>query len=193
MGKVAKRILKEANEKKEEIIKKTRESTKSIKDKAKKEAREIEKRGEEKAERARKREMERVLSHARMELSTRKLEEKNKIMDKLKEEAKKEIKALKWQEEYKPFIKDLIEEACESKDEEIIPGSLYMEKVKELIKSFNKKKGYNFKIAGQKPDFEVGVILIKDKKRVNATLPILLDETIDKLEEEIVKLLFGSE
>ena len=65
--------------------------------------------------------------------------------------------------------------------------------VKDLIKELNNDKKYDFKISGIKGDFEVGIVLYKGKRRVNATLTVLLEEAFLEMQEEIVGTLFGSE
>ncbi len=192
MGKVKDKILKEANEVKKKIEKEASAKIKEIKDKANKEAIDIEKNGEIRAKEEEKNEKERILSRIRMELSNRKLGKKNKIMEELKSRVSEEMKKLKW-DEYKELVKELILGACEDGDEEVIPGTLYNDKVKSLIEELNNQKKHDFKISKKKGDFEVGIILSKGKRRVNATLPVLLEETFEEMQEEIVGTLFGSE
>ncbi len=192
MGKVKDKILKEAKESGKKIEKEASEKIKEIKDEAKKEASDIEKKGKEKAKEAQKAEKERILSRFRMELSNKKLSKKNEIMEELKSKVSEEIKKIKW-EDYKDLVKELILSASEDGDEEIIPGTLYDDKVKELIEELNKEKKYDFRISEKKADFESGVVIEKGKRRVTATLPVLLEEAFEKIQEEIVSTLFGSE
>ena len=84
MGKVKDKILKEAENEKKEIKKEASAKIKKITDEAKKEASDIEEKGKERAKEAEKTEKERILSRFRMELSNRKLNKKNEIMEKLK-------------------------------------------------------------------------------------------------------------
>ena len=135
------------------------------------------------------RELERNLSIFRMSLKIERLRVKNEIIDELKKFIEGKIKKLDWISEYKPFIEKLILEISENKDEEVIVGQLHNENVKSLIKTLNKKKG-NFKISNKKADFEAGIVLEKGNKRMNASLPVLLEESMDELKEDIVKLLF---
>ncbi len=193
MGKVSERILSEAEEKKKRAIQAAKKEAKEILEKASQKAEEIKKNGEKEAEAVKKKEIERKLSQLRMALKTSKLKAKNEIVDELKKRTEKKLKQLDWNSEYKPFIEDLILEISDSKDEDIIPGTLFEENVKTLVKSFNKNKEYNFKISEGKADFEVGMILKKDKKLINASFQVLLEEAMDELQEYIVKLLFGSE
>jgi vacuolar-type H+-ATPase subunit E/Vma4 len=192
MGKVKDKILKEAKETKKKIEKEASEKVKEIKDEAKEEASDIEKKGKERAKEAQKTEEERILSRIRMELSNKKLNKKNKIMEELKNKVSEEMKKLKW-DEYKELVKKLILSASKDGDEEVIPGTLYVDKVKKLVKELNKKKKYDFKISKKNGNFEVGIVLSKGKRRVTATLPILLEEAFEEMQEEIVGTLFGSE
>ena len=192
MGKVKDKILKEALISKSKIEKETASKIEEIKEKAKKEAGDIEKKGKEKAKEAEKVEMERILSRVRMELSNRKLDKKNKIMEELKAKVADEMKKLKW-EEYKELLKSIILSASEDGDEELTPGALHLDKVKELVLELNREEKHDFKVSNEKGNFEVGVILSKGKRRVNATLPVLLEETFNEMQEEIVSTLFGSE
>lgn len=192
MGKVKDKILKEAENSKKKIEKETSAKIKEIMDKAKEEAVNIEKKGEIRAGVEEKAEIERILSRIRMELSNRKLDKKNKIMEELKSKVREGVKSLSWND-YKELVKELILSASEDGDEEIIPGTLHADKVEELIKELNNNDKYDFKISRGKVDFEIGIILSKGKRRVNATLPVLLEEAFLEMQEEIVGTLFGSE
>jgi len=192
MGKVKDKILKEAENSKKEIEKEASARIKEIKEKAKKEAAGIEKSGEQRAKEEEKNERERVLSRFRMELSNKKLEKKNEIVEKLKKKVSEGIKNLKWND-YKELVKELLLKASKDGDEEIIPGSLYEDKVRNLVEEVNKEKKYNLKISKEKADFEVGLILSKGQRKVTATLPVLLAEAFEKMQEKIVENLFSSE
>lgn len=193
MSKVKDKILKEAEGQKKRIEEEARATISEIRKKAENEAQKIENSGKEKAEQEKKLETERILSRIRMELANRKLEKKNKIMNELKEKVTADMKNLKWEGEYELFIRELILNASKDGDEEIIPGVLHNGKVRELIERLNREKNRNFKISNIKGDFEVGIVMSKDKKRINATLPVLLEETFDRMQEEIVSSLFKNE
>jgi vacuolar-type H+-ATPase subunit E/Vma4 len=192
MGKVKDKILKEALISKKKIEKEASANIKKLKDEAGNEAGNIEKQGEVRAVEEEKAEKERILSRIRMELSSKKLYKKNEIMEDLKNKVSEEMKKLKW-DDYKELVKRLIVQASENGDEEIIPGTLHNNKVRDLIGELNKSDKYDFKISEEKGDFEVGIILSKGKRRVNATLPVLLEEAFEEMQEEIVGTLFGSE
>jgi len=192
MGKVKDKILKEAGGSKKDIEKEALVQIDKIIEKAKKEAVNIEKKGKERAEEEKKTAMERILSRIRMDLSNQKLAKKNEIMNGLKTKVAAEMKNLKW-EEYSALVKELILLASEDGDEEITPGTLHNDKVKELIEELNRDEKHNFKISEKKADFEVGVIVSKGKRSVNSRLSVLLEETFEEMQEEIVGTLFGSE
>ncbi len=189
MGKVKDKILKEAQSSKEQIEKEASSKVKKIIEDTVREASDIEKKGKHRAEEEGKTEMERILSMVRMELSNMKLDRKNKIIGQLKEKVTADMKSLKW-EEYKELIKRLILSASTKGDEEIIPGALHGDKIRELIDELNREDKHNFKISDEKGDFEVGVVLSKASRRVNARLSVLLEETFDEKQEEIVRILF---
>lgn len=189
MGKVSERILLEAEEKKKKTIQAAKNQAKEILEEASKEAEVIRKRGKEKAEWVKKREIERNLSLLRMSLKIERLKIKNEIIDELKKIIEMKMKKLDWTSEYKPFIEELILEISENKDEEIIIGALFNEDVRSLIKSLN-RKGSDYKISKKNADFKAGIIMEKGNKRVYASLPVLLEESIDEIKEDIVRLLF---
>lgn len=193
MSKVKDKILKDAEKSKKSIEKETAVKIEKIREEAKKEAGNIEAKGKEQAKKEEKLEMERILSRIRMDLSNKKLEKKNSIMDELKEKVAEGIKNLKWDDQYKPFIRNFILTASQDGDEEITTGTLHSEKVKELIEELNRDNKHNFKISQEKGNFEIGVVLSKGKRRVIATLPVLLEEIFDQMQEEIVGTLFKSE
>jgi vacuolar-type H+-ATPase subunit E/Vma4 len=192
MSKVKDKILKDAEKGKKSIEKETAAKIEKIREDARKEAGKIEDIGKEQAKREEKLEMERILSRVRMNLSNKRLEKKNSIMDGLKEKVAGELKNLKW-EEYKPVVRQLILSASRDGDEEIIPGVLHSEKVKELVGELNRDNKHNFKISSEKPEFEIGVVLSRGKRRVIATLPVLLEEIFDQMQEQIVGTLFKNE
>jgi vacuolar-type H+-ATPase subunit E/Vma4 len=192
MGKVKDKILEEALISKKKIGKETSAKVKEIMDKAQEEAGDIEKKGEIRAGEEGKSEKERILSRIRMELSSKKLDKKNEIMEGLKNKVSEEMKKLKW-DDYKELVKRLILGASEDGDEEIIPGTLHNDKVRDLIGELNKSDKYDFKISNGKGDFEVGIVLSKGKRSVNAALSVLLEEAFEEMQEEIVGTLFGSE
>jgi len=192
MGKVKDRILKEAESGKKIIEKKALAEIEKIKEAARNEASSIEKKGKERALDEEKLEMKRILSRIRMDLSNKKLDKKNKIMEGLKGKVAEEIKNLKW-EEYRLLVRRIILSASEDGDEEIIPGVLHNDKVKELIDELNREEKHNFKISEEKGDFEAGVVLSKGKRKVNAALSVLLEEIFNEMQEEIVGALFKSE
>ncbi len=193
MGKVADKILEEANQEKKRMIQAAKKKAAEIIHKASLEAKKIKENGGEEAERVKKREMERYLSKVRLSLKALRLKAKNEVIDELKEQVKMKMKELNWSSEYKPFIESQILCASNTNDEEIIPGSLFKEEFGALVKSLNEKKKCNFTISEEKGDFELGIILKKDKKRMNLSFPVFLEEAMYDLEERVVKLLFGSE
>ena len=192
MGKVKDKILKEAKEDTIKIAKETSAKVEELRIEAETKASDIEKKGKERATEEGKIEKERILSRIRMELSNKKLNKKNEIMENLRSKVSDEMKKLKW-DEYKELLRGLILAASEDGDEEVIPGTLHYEKVKELIEELNRQEKYNFKISNQEDKFEVGIILSKGKRRVDASLPVLLEEAFEEMQEEIVGTLFGSE
>jgi V/A-type H+-transporting ATPase subunit E len=192
MGKVKDKILKEAENRKKEIEKEASTKIKKLTDEAKKKASDIEEKGKERAKEAEKTEKERILSGFRMELSNRKLNKKNEIMEELKSKVSEEMKKMKW-DDYKELVKGLILSASKDGDEEIIPGTLYNDEVKKLIRELNEHERHEFKISSEKGNFEIGVVLSKGKRRVIATLPVLLEEAFENIQEKIVDNLFGSE
>lgn len=193
MGKVADKIIKDAETSKEQAIKSANEKAEKILKEAEKEAERIREEGKEKAEEAKLREKERILSRIRMDLKTEKLQAKNEIVEKIRKNVKERFREMKWKGEYDSFVENLIIQASETGDEEIIPGLMHNEKVKSLIKKMNKKDKYNFTVSDEEPGFEIGVILKKGNKKINASFGILLDRVMDELMEDIVELLFKGE
>jgi vacuolar-type H+-ATPase subunit E/Vma4 len=192
MGKVKDKILKEALSSKNKIETETSVKVKEIRVEAEKEASDIEKKGSIRAKEERKIEKERILSKIRMGLSNKKLDKKNEIMNNLKKKVTEEIEKLKW-DDYKELVKKLILSACEDGDEEVITGTLHEDKVRGLIEELNNNDKYDFKNSKRTDNFEVGIILSKGKRRVDASLSVLLEETFEEMQEEIVGTLFGSE
>ena len=88
-------------------------------------------------------------------------------MNNLKKKVSEEIKKIEW-DDYKELVKRLILSACEDGDEEVITGTLHEDKVKGLIEELNHNDKYGLKISKRKDNFEVGIILSKGKRKVDA-------------------------
>lgn len=192
MGKVAEKIIEEAREKKEKAIEDARKKADSIIEEAKKKAEKIKEKSQKNAGEAKKKEIDRLVSRARMEMKTEKLKVKNDVIERLKEDVKEKINNLKWKE-YSQFLKDLILDLSISKDEEVIPGNLYRDKIDELVQKINSEEGTEFKVKDEDGNFKIGVILKKGDKKINGSFNILLDEALHDIEGKITEIIFRSE
>ena len=134
-----------------------------------------------------------ILAGARMNIAKEHLTEKNKILDEVFEQARENLKNLP-DEQYRDLITNLMLEAVETGDEEVIIDKEEKRIDTALIEQVNTKLGSdrkgNLKLSDEKMPVGAGFILRKGKVKTNVSIEVLLSRARNELEIDLAKDLF---
>ncbi|EJO5345992.1 V-type ATP synthase subunit E [Clostridium botulinum] len=190
------KIIKEAKATREEIIKEAKEDANKIIDKKIAEAKIIEKNTIEKSERESVIRRERILSNADLKVRNEKLQSKQKVIEKVLENALENLSSLSKQD-YLSYIKERIlnlpidgdeKLIINAKDKSLITESFINEINSELLK---KGKLGNICLSDETRDFKAGFILEKNGIEINNSFEALISSMKDELEYEVARVLFN--
>ena len=135
-----------------------------------------------------------LLAGARMNIAKEHLAEKNKILDEVFEQARENLKNLP-DEKYRNLITNLMLEAAETGDEEVIIDEEEKRIDAALIEQVNSKLGSdrkgNLKLSDEKMPVGAGFILRKGKVKTNVSIDVLLSRAREELEIDLAKELFS--
>ncbi len=145
------------------------------------------------AEKAARDESSHLLAAARMQIAKEYLAEKRRILDDVFEQARERLRNLP-DEEYCGLMKQLMLEAVETGEEEVIVDAQEDRIDASFIEQANSKlaktgKG-NLKLAPDKHNLGAGFLLRQGKIKTNVSVDVLLDQTRKDLEIELAKELF---
>jgi len=135
-----------------------------------------------------------LLAAARMNIAKELLAEKNKILDEVFDQARQHLQNLP-DDQYRNLINNLMLEAVETGDEEVIIDSSEKRIDEKFIKQINHKlaqnrKG-NLKLSEEKVPLAGGFILRHGKVKTNVSFDVLLDRARKELEIDLAKELFS--
>jgi len=135
-----------------------------------------------------------LLAAARMNIAKEHLAEKNKILDEVFDQARQQLQSLP-DEQYRRLVTNLILEAVETGDEEVIIDKEEKRIDAALIDQVNSKlasdrKG-NLKLSEDKMPLGGGFILRRGKVKTNVSFGVLLSRARKELEIELAKELFS--
>ena len=135
-----------------------------------------------------------LLAAARMNVAKERLAEKNKILDEVFDQARQKLKDLP-DEQYQRLITNLMLEAVETGDEEIIIDKEDKRIDAALIEQVNSKLGSgrngNLKLSDEKMPLGGGFILRRGKVKTNVSFNVLLSLARKELEIDLAKELFS--
>ena len=135
-----------------------------------------------------------LLAAARMNIAKEQLAEKNKILDEVFNQARQNLKNLP-DEKYRRLITNLMLEAVETGDEEVIIDKEEKRIDDALIEQVNRKLGPerkgNLKFSDEKMPVGAGFILRKEKVKTNVSIDVLLSRAREELEIKLAKNLFS--
>lgn len=135
-----------------------------------------------------------LLAAARMDIAKEHLAEKNGILDEVFERAHQQLQNLS-DEQYKTLCTNLMLEAVETGDEEVIIDTNEKRIDVEFIKQVNQKLGPerkgNLKLSSQTQPIGAGFILQRGKIKNNVSLNVLLAQARKELEIDLAKELFS--
>jgi len=129
-----------------------------------------------------------------MNIAKEHLAEKNKILDEVFDQARQQLQSLP-DEQYRRLVTNLILEAVETGDEEVIIDKEEKRIDAALIDQVNSKlasdrKG-NLKLSEDKMPLGGGFILRRGKVKTNVSFDVLLSRARKELEIELAKELFS--
>jgi V/A-type H+-transporting ATPase subunit E len=136
-----------------------------------------------------------ILAAARMNMAKEYLAEKRNILDEVFEKAKQQLQNLP-DKQYKALIKELLLDAVETGDEEIIIDKNESRINHDLIKHVNRElgPGYkgNLKLADEKQNLGAGFVLSRGKIKTNVSVDVLLEQARKELEIPLAEELFAN-
>lgn len=135
-----------------------------------------------------------LLAAARMDIAKELLAEKSRILDEVFEEARQQLLKLS-DDQYKALCTNLMLEAVETGNEEVIIDTNENRIDEKFIRQINHKLGPerkgNLKLSNQKQPIGAGFILKRGKIKNNVSLDVLLDRARKDLEIDLAKDLFS--
>lgn len=136
-----------------------------------------------------------ILAAARMENAREFLAQKCRILDEVFERAAESLKSLP-DAEYKKLMADLMLQAVETGDEEVVIGKDETRIDESLVREVSGKLAHGYKnelhLSQQRGKLSAGFILKRGKIKNNVSLEVLITQARKELEMELAKELFGS-
>jgi len=135
-----------------------------------------------------------ILASTRMMIAKENLVEKRAIIDNVFKQAKQKVQSLP-DDQYKQLFTNLMIEAVETGDEEVVIDKNETRIDAGFISNVNSKLSQNgkkgtLKLTEEKQNIESGFVLKRGKIKNNASLPVLLEQARSELEIELSKELF---
>ncbi|MHC4543311.1 MAG: V-type ATP synthase subunit E [Planctomycetota bacterium] len=135
-----------------------------------------------------------LLAAARMDIAKEHLAEKSRILDEVFEQARRQLQNLS-DDQYKTLCTNLMLEAVETGDEEVIIDTNEKRIDEKFIKQINNKLGPerkgNLKLSDQRQQLGAGFILKRGKIKNNVSLDVLFAQARKELEIDLAKELFS--
>ncbi len=135
-----------------------------------------------------------LLAAARMDIAKEFLAEKSRILDEVFAQAQTQLQNLP-DEQYRELIRNLMLEAVETGDEEVILDKNETRIDEKFIRQINQKLGRgrkgNLKLSKERQQLGGGFILRRGKIKNNVSLDVLLARARKELEIELAKELFS--
>ena len=135
-----------------------------------------------------------LLAAARMNIAKELLAEKNKILDEVFDQARQQLQSLP-DEQYRDLINNLMLEAVETGEEEVIVDGNEKRIDEKFIRQINYKLGQDrkgsLKLSEEKMPLAGGFILRRGKVKTNVSFDVLLARTRKELEIDLAKELFS--
>ena len=135
-----------------------------------------------------------LLAAARMNIAKEHLAEKCRFLDEVFDQARQQLQNLS-DDQYKTLCTNLMLEAVETGDEEVIIDTNETRIDEKFIKQINQKLGPerkgNLKLSNQTQPIGAGFILKRGKIKNNVSLDVLLAQARKELEIDLAKELFS--
>jgi V/A-type H+-transporting ATPase subunit E len=191
---VVNKILSEAKAKAEKIVNEAKRRADEMIEETKAELTEYDKQSQQLAQDAARDKRERMLAGARMANAKQLLAARVNILDSVFTEAKEQVRAMP-DDQYLDLMKNLLKNAVETGDEEMIIGRDENRLNQDFLKQVNRELGPGFqgnlRLSESRGEFSGGFILSRGRIRVNATIDVLVDQVRQTLEPELIEDLFS--
>lgn len=191
---VVNKILTEAKAKAEKIVNKAKQRADEMIAETKAEMAQYDKQSQQLAQEAARDKRERMLAGARMANAKQLLAARVDILDGVFTQAKEQVRAMP-DDQYLALMKNLLKNAVETGDEEMIVGRDETRLNHDFLKQVNRELGPGFqgnlRLSECRGEFSGGFILSRGKIRVNATIDVLVDQVRQTLEPELIEDLFS--
>jgi V/A-type H+-transporting ATPase subunit E len=134
---------------------------------------------------------ERILAQARMSALRQETETKRALLNKVIEKTAEKIKGMN-DAEYLNLMEGLIIASVKTGNEEIVIGAKEKRINEDFVRRINQKLGVkgHLKLASDSADMEAGFILREGKRRINASLDVMLKVAAQQLEGKLSRELF---
>ncbi len=189
---VISKILSEANAKADEIIAKGGEEVAEFNKQTDEQLGDFQERSRQMADTQAEDKKQRLLASSRMQSRKQILAAKQEVLSNIYASAKRHLLEMDG-DSYRQLFKRLIISSVESGDEVVMTGrkeDVLDASFVEQINAEKKDAGWKLELSKDKGDFDKGVLLVRDKVRVNISVDVLLQMAKDSLETEIAAELF---
>jgi V/A-type H+-transporting ATPase subunit E len=196
LERIKERIVQEAQDKKNKILEDTRARNEKMMSDCDKKLSEVKQQALTKAKRLADEEKRKIMSMGELEERKRLLDAKQKLIDKVFQEAQKLLQNMS-NPDYEKLIKQMLIDNSVSGEEEIIMAKSDLSRLshdcvnlvnQELIK---KGKSGNLKLSAETRPMLGGFILRSSDMEINCTFDSIIKLQREELETEIAKILFG--
>jgi V/A-type H+-transporting ATPase subunit E len=133
----------------------------------------------------------RITTLARLAARRELLDEKQRFIDRVFDEAGKKVAGMD-QSEYRKFITGFLKSTVESGDEEVLIGETETRIDQVFLDSASKEAGWGgLKLSSERRPITGGFILRSGRVQTNCALETILRDAREKLETEVAAILFG--
>jgi vacuolar-type H+-ATPase subunit E/Vma4 len=135
---------------------------------------------------------ERILAAARMAALREETETKRALLNAVIGKTAERIRSMN-DSEYLDLMEGLIVSSVKTGSEELVVGRNEGRINDDFVRRVNQKLGEKgqLKLAGERADIEAGFILRQGKRRINASLDVMLKVAAQELEGKLSEILFG--
>ena len=137
-------------------------------------------------------ERNRITTLAKLSARRELLEEKQRFIDRVFDEARERISGMD-KLEYRALVSKLLADAVESGDEEVLIGENEDRIDQAFLDEFSKKfgKGGGLKLSAERRPIDGGFVLRSGRVDTNCALATIMRDAREKLETEVAGILFG--
>ena len=191
-GKVAKKILHDAEKESGRILEEARERADELIREANESAQRIREEAEKKGEDLRKREEERLVTMERLEEKKQLLAMKREILDSIFAQVLEDLKVWK-AKRYVDYIVKKIVHVISTGEELVVPGKLHSNTLRKQLAKIKRDRNLKFEVAKEDGDFDFGFIVKRGRIGIRFTGDDIVSELKDRLELDVARRLFAAD